>query len=478
MEISKNQFVADLIAFDRNGGALPEQIYHAVGDAVRAGRIPPERALPSSRTLARELGVSRNTVNAAYELLRADGIISVRQGAAPRIGTGPELERGRAALRVQPPHLSTRGEHLAKQRRHRMLDVGLLEPGAPVEDLFPADEWARCLRRVARRQYGAEAMYANVTGLERLQVALAGHLERWRGVVAKPEQLLIVPSTQASLTLAGLCLADPGDTALVESPGYWGARIAFAQTQLEVRALEVDADGADPDSAGDVNARLIYVTPSHQFPTGTRMPLTRRMALLERARTSGAVILEDDYDSAFLWRGRTIAAMQGISAGAEVIYLGTASKSLLPGLRLAYMVVPEPLVPAFSQVQRDMGLRVNIHAQAALAEFIESGALTTHLRRITRIYEARGRLLIDTLRTVLGDRIEADMPMGGVQTVISFRGPVDDEAVSQRMQATGFNTPALSGYCIGKPRSGLIVGFAEATPDIAQRFARTLSTAF
>ncbi|MCD7060408.1 PLP-dependent aminotransferase family protein [Pelagibacterium xiamenense] len=477
MTFSEDQFVADLIALDRDGGALPEQIYHAVGDAVRTGRIPPEGALPSSRALARELGVSRNTVNAAYELLRADGIIAVRQGAAPRIGAGPEIERARSAPRVHAPRLSARGAHLAERRRQAMSDVGLLEPGAPVEDLFPADEWARCLRRVARRRYGAEAMYANVAGLQSLRVALAEHLQRWRGVVATPEQLIVVPSAQAALTLAALCLADPGDTALVESPGYWGARIAFAQAQLQLRALEVDADGADPDCAADANARLIYVTPSHQFPTGARMPLTRRMALLERARRSGAVILEDDYDSAFLWRGRTIAAMQGISAGAEVIYLGTASKSLLPGLRLAYMVVPEPLVEAFSQVQRHMGLRVNIHAQAALAEFIETGALTTHLRRIARTYEARGRLLVETLRLVLGDRVEVEMPMGGVQTVVTFRGAVDDEAVSLRMQKAGFNTPALSGYCIGEPRVGLIVGFAEATPDIAARFARTLAAA-
>lgn len=477
MKISESQMLAAIVPLDRERGGLPEQIYHALGEAARTGRLPAQAMLPSSRGLARALGVSRNTVNAAYELLRADGIIAVRQGARPRIGIAPEFEQAKTATGGAALRLSARGERLTARWRLATEHSGLLEPGAPDEALFPADEWARCLRRMARRRYGAAAIYAEIAGLPRLRAALARHLRRWRGVMAEPEQVIILPSTQAALTLAGHCLADPGDVALVESPGYWGARIAFSGAQLSIKPLAVDSDGADPGGMAGSGARLVYVTPSHQFPTGVRMPLARRMALLEHARASGAVILEDDYDSEFLWRGRTIAAMQGIDGGGQVIYLGTAAKSLLPGLRLAYMIVPEALVPAFTQVQRDMGLRVNIHTQAAFAEFIESGALLTHLRRIARVYEARGRLLVDALRARLGERVDVEMPMGGLQTVVWFRGNVDDAAVAAAMLAAGFNTPALSSYCLGHPRRGLVVGFSQATAAVAERFSQCLAEA-
>lgn len=477
MKISESQMVADVIALDRENGALPEQIYRAVGEAARTGRLPADATLPSSRSLALALGVSRNTVNAAYDLLRADGVISVRQGARPRIGIGPEFEQANAAPSGTELRLSARGRRLATRWRQPAAHEGLLEPGAPDEALFPADEWARCLRRMARRHYGAQAIYAEIAGLPRLRSVLARHLRRWRGVIARPGQVIVVPSTQAALTLASHCLADPGDVALVESPGYWGARIAFSGAELSIKPLKVDSDGADPGAMAGTGARLVYVTPSHQFPTGVRMPLARRMALLEQARAGRAVILEDDYDSEFLWRGRSIAAMQGIDGGERVIYLGTTAKSLLPGLRLAYMIVPEALVPAVTRVQSDMGLRVNIHTQAAFAEFIESGALITHLRRIARVYEARGRLLVDALRARLGGRVDVEMPMGGLQTIVSFRGDVDDIAVAAAMLAAGFDTPALSGYCAGRPRRGLVVGFSQATEAVAERFAQCLAGA-
>ena len=204
------------------------------------------------------------------------------------------------------------------------------------------------------------------------------------------------------------------------------------------------------------------------------MNLQRRMGLLEAARREGAVVLEDDYDSEFLWQGRAIAALQGISRGGEVIYLGTTAKSLLPGLRLAYMVVPDTLAGPLRQAQRNMGLRVNIHAQAAYAELIESGALVTHLKRIARLYEARGRLLVETLRKRLGGAIDIAMPMGGLQTVMGFADRVDDTKVAVRLAEEGFETPALSSYCAGNTRKGLVVGFADATDKRVARFAGLL----
>lgn len=474
LQIEKNQMLEGLIVLDPGGGPLPEQIYRAIGAAAHSGRLKPGAALPSSRQLAAGLGVSRNSVNAGYELLRADGIVAVRPGAAPRVVARPDLERIHIEGVSEARGLSRRGIAIAVDLRGQRRP-GRLEPGAPDETLFPADLWARTLRRVARRKFGEAAIYGALDGLPRLKALLADHLARQRGVSAVPEQVLIVPSTQSALALAAQCLADPGDTVLVESPGYFGARTAFAGAGLVTRALEVDAQGADPAGIDLADApRLIYVTPSHHYPTGARMTLQRRMDLLQATRRAGAVVLEDDYDSEFLWHGRGIAALQGISAGPEVIYLGTTAKSLLPGLRLSYMVVPSELAASFSQAQRNLGLRVNIHAQAAFADLIESGALATHLRRIAKTYEARGRLLVETLRERFGSALAVDMPMGGLQAVARFTTPRDDTAIAASLAVEGFETPALSSYCAGVKRSGLIIGFADATTGRVARFAGRL----
>jgi GntR family transcriptional regulator/MocR family aminotransferase len=465
-----------LIVLERSGAPLPEQIYRAVGEAARVGRLRAGTVLPSSRQLATGLGISRNSVNAAYELLRADGVIAVRAGAAPQVVARAELEAAQLDEAGPGIGLSQRGRALARDLRQWQggRHAGQLEPGAPDEALFPADLWARTLRRVARQKFGDAANYAEVDGLPRLKLALADHLARHRGVSATPGQIIVVPSIQAGLSLVAHCLADPGEVGFVESPGYFGARTAFAGAGLVTRALEVDAQGADPAALAGSGARLVYVTPSHHYPTGARMNLQRRMDLLEAARREGAMVLEDDYDSEFMWQGRAIAALQGISRGGEVIYFGTTAKSLLPGLRLAYMVVPEPLVGSLKQAQRNMGLRVNIHAQAAYAELIESGALVTHLKRIARLYEERGRLLVETLRQRLGDSIEIAMPMGGLQTVIGLADHIDDTTVAARLAKEGFETPALSSYCAGEARKGLVVGFADATDKRVARFAGLL----
>ncbi|WMT89600.1 PLP-dependent aminotransferase family protein [Pelagibacterium sp. H642] len=468
-----------LIVIDPAGGPLPEQIYRAIGAAARSGKLKAGAVLPSSRQLAAGLGISRNSVNAGYELLRADGVVAVRPGAAPRIVTGTDLERASLSGAGDARGLSRRGEAIAVNLRGKrgQRHSGYLEPGAPDEALFPADLWARTLRRVARQKFGDAAIYEALEGLPRLKSVLADYLARQRGVNAGPDQILIVPSTQSGLALAAQCLSDPGDTGLVESPGYFGVRTAFAGAGLVTRALEVDGQGVDPSGIERSGARLVYVTPSHQYPTGARMPLQRRMDLLQAARRMGAIVLEDDYDSEFLWNGRAIAALQGISDGAEVIYLGTTAKSLLPGLRLAYMVVPKDLAGPLAQAQRNLGLRINIHTQAAFADLIESGALATHLKRIAKTYEERGRLLVETLRERFGADLEVNMPMGGLQVVARFARPRDDGPVAAALAAEGFETPSLSSYCAGEKRSGLIIGFADATPKRVARFADRLEQA-
>ncbi len=457
-----------------SGVALAEQIYRQLRDAVRQGHFPAGQALPSSRALAAALGVSRNTVNAALDLLKGEGIIAVSAGAAPVLTRQPAP----AAAPIQPARarLSPRGARMAAQRFPDTAANGLLRPGQPDPALFPADLWARALRRAAREGRGQTLLYAHRTGLPALQSALAQYLAQSRGVKTLPGQILVLPTVQSGLALLAQCLASPGDTVWIEDPGYPSARLAFAAAGLTLAPLPVDRDGGDAGAARGAPT-LIYVTPSNQYPTGVRMKLARRLALLAAARQHGAVVLEDDYDSEFLWQGRPIAALQGLSEAGEVIYIGTPAKSLLPGLRLAYMVVPPNLAEPLSRAQSSLGLLANVHTQAAFADFIEAGHFRAHLNKISKAYEARGRLVVGALQAICGNHVAVELPQGGLQVMVRFDPAIDDTAVAGRLLAAGFNVPPLSGYYLGAGSRGVVAGFAAADAPIAQRFATTLRDA-
>ncbi|WP_428674099.1 PLP-dependent aminotransferase family protein [Roseibium sp.] len=451
---------------------LTEQIYRGFREAVRTGLLPSGTKLPSTRRLAARLRVARNTVNAAYDLLRAEGIISARTGAVPRITEGLPVEGLSTAEQgtVDGPVLSVRGERLCANLRGEgwAFRHGALQPGAPALDLFPYEEWARCLRRASRLERSADLHYRNYAGVPSLRRNLARHLAAERGVRAEPEQILITCSMQANLTLLAQVLADPGDAAWLEEPGYLGARTAFHSAGLQIRPLPTDHEGADVArmAADLVLPKLIYVTPSHHYPFGARMPLARRLALLETARNAGAVILEDDYDSEFLFSGRPVAALYGLAGEGQVIYLGTFSKSLMPGVRISYCVVPSALVDPLTMLIRNTGCAANVQAQVALAQFMDNGGYQKHLKRIRQIYEERGRALVGALKRRLGNRVVVEEPTGNVQLALTFRENVDDVSLALAMQQSGFAVSPLSNcYLEKKGRSGLILGFAGATPD-------------
>lgn len=471
-----------LLSIDRSAALpLPEQVYRGMREAIGDGRLAEGARLPSSRALAAALGISRNSVNAAYELLVAEGIVTVRSGSAPKVArVGLWGEGDAPAISARAVALSARGRAMsnnpwsATQRRRG----GKLEPGTPSIDRFPADEWARTLRRAARRLRGDVLSYGETQGLGELRGELAAYLAAERGVRATPERIIVTPSTQASLNLLASALADPGEAAWLEDPGYLGARAAFTAAGLDIVPMPVDADGADPRLVTDRRPpRLIYVTPSHQYPYGTRMSLARRAMVLDAARACGGVVLEDDYDSEFLFSGRPLAAMQGLGAEGEVIYLGTFSKSMLPGLRVAYMVVPEHLAGPLAVAQRVSGMLANVMTQAALADFIASGRYRAHLRRVQETCEARGRELAAALRQRLGTAADVPDPVGGVQLALRFAGAVDDLAIAARVNALGFGVAALSPYGIACNPSGLVIGFAGAQGGEAQACAEAVAGA-
>lgn len=463
---------ASLVALDPNGPeTLVAQLYRGIRAAVLEGRLAPGEALPSSRAASALLGVGRNTVNAAFELLSAEGVIEVRPGAQPRVAT---LSVGRAAGSAVPIRLSDRAQAAGATLR-RGLAEGRLAPGSPDPALFPADAWGRVLRRAARhRQDGAEG-YAHYEGLPELRQVLADQLHRHRGIVCAPEDIVVTPGTQASLMIAAATFADPGELALVESPGYISARATFQAAGLACHALPVDAEGANPAGADMGGARLIYVTPSTQYPTGVRMPMPRRLAVLEAARAAGAVIVEDDYDSEFVWEGRGIAALAALPDAGHVVYMGSAAKSLLPGLRIGWMVAPSGSAEAVRAVQRRLGLAANVHAQAALAEFMAQGAWRAHIASISAAYRARLGLVTSALADALGDKVQLSNPEGGLQLTARLPEVVDDGPPREVLNEAGYAVSSLSDYFVDRAEQGLVIGFGTATAREARRFAETLA---
>lgn len=464
-------FPEGIVTLERSGQVpLAEQIYRGFRDAVRSGLLKSGTRLPATRRLATSLGVARNTVNAAYELLQAEGIVALRTGAAPRVAEGLPLETGelRRPAKSEETLLSSRGRILAEDYRGqgRAARRGPFQAGAPALDCFPYEDWARCLRRAARHLRNEDLLYRNFAGIPALREQLADHLAVERGVRATPDQILITSSMQASMTVLTHVLADPGEEAWLEEPGYLGARTAFHTAGLKIRPMAVDRDGADAEGLRRSGARprLIYVTPSHQFPFGVRMPLARRLSLLEVAGETGAVILEDDYDSEFLFSGRPVAALYGLATEGRVVYMGTFSKSLIPGLRLAYCVVPPGLSAPVAQAVRNTGCAANVQTQAALAYFMDSGGYRKHLKNIRHVYQQRGRRLVECLRQRLGDRVQVDEPSGNVQLTLVFSEALDDVALSKAMDAAGYSVSPLSGYYLDSPRkNGLVIGFAGAS---------------
>jgi GntR family transcriptional regulator/MocR family aminotransferase len=438
---------------------------------VLEGRLTAGEALPSSRGAAALLGVGRNTVNAAYDLLAAEGVIEVRPGAQARVA---RLDLGKPSGSLAAIRLSERAL-AAREPLRRGLSEGRLAPGSPDPALFPADAWGRALRRAARhRQDGAEG-YARFEGLPELRQVLADQLHRHRGLVCTPEDIVVTPGTQASLMIAAATFADPGDSALVESPGYISAHATFRAAGLICRALPVDALGADAARADTAGVRVAYVTPSTQYPTGVRMPMPRRLALLEAARDAGAAIVEDDYDSEFVWEGRGIAALAALPDAGHVVYLGSAAKSLLPGLRIGWMVAPRGSAEAIRAVQRRLGLAANVHAQAALAEFMAQGAYRAHVAAISSAYRERLRLVTAALVEALGDRVQLSAPDGGLQLTARLPELVDDGPLREALNAGGYAVSSLSDYFIDRPQQGLVIGFGTATARDAIRFAETLA---
>jgi len=479
---------------DRNSARpLQWQLYESLRLSILDGRLIAGQRLPSSRALANELNLGRNTVVAAYEQLAAEGYVLSRTGAGTEVAALPPetvLEVGRSESNERRPdprrQLSKRGEATARIKRasprYEKLAALPFQHGLPAMDSFPRDTWARLLARRARQPQSRLYDYQFGPGFPALREAIAAYLGAARGVVCGPENIIVTAGAQAALDLAARMTVDPGDTVWIEDPGYLGARGALQSAGANLIPVPVDQEGMNPEAlapdTGTENPKLIYVSPSYQFPLGVTMSLNRRLALLERAKETGAWILEDDYDSEYRYTGRPLAALQGLDGTGGVIYMGTFAKTLFPALRVGYLVVPDSLVDAFTSGIRMTGQSPPPAIQAALADFMDDGHFTAHIRRMRTLYAARQEHLIKALARETGDLFRVPKLEGGMQLAAYLPDGTDDVAAADAVQAARVLTTPLSGYYLDEPdKRGLYLGYAGVPEHDIDRAAKKLGIA-
>lgn len=484
-------FTLSFIHLDREARApLYRQFYNAIREAILQGRLAPGVRLPSSRDMADLFDVSRNTVVNAFEQLMAEGYVEARVGSGTYVTDRlPEafLQAYRSETPVRPSDeertLSQRGRAFARHYQPGTFptDESPFLHSRPDVEAFPFETWARLAakryRDLPRRLFGYGR---DPAGYRPLREAIAGYLQMARALRCGPEQVVIVAGSQEGLYLAGQVLLDPGDRAWIEDPGYMGARNALLCADAELCPVPVDDDGVDVEAGLEqaAGARVAYVTPSHQFPLGGTMSLARRSRLLQWAATHDAWIVEDDYDSEFRYNGPPLASLQGLDVNGRVIYAGTFSKVLFPGLRLGYLVVPEDLVGAFTIARTVVHLTVPIFNQVVLADFIDGGHFTTHIRRMRTHYQERRDVLVEAVEREVGGCLELGPVDGGLHVTGWLPAGVDDEAVARRADALGVTVMPLSRFCLGPPpQPGLVMGFGAARPEMIAGGVRRLGQA-
>lgn len=449
-------------------GPLYRQVARALRAAIGAGRLPHGTRLPPSRDLAHDLGVSRNTIVAAYEALRLEGLLS------GRVGDGSYVQAARSA----PGQAGLLQRSVAPQsdfarRGRRVHDTaewpfGLRKPGLryafqfgfPMVSRTLAATWAR---EIARAAPYVPLDYPERQGSAALRRAIAAHATRSRGVRCTPDDVLIVDGTQQAISLVADVLVDPGDEVIMEDPHYRAMRKVFQLHGATIVGVGVDADGLKTADLPRRPTKLVTVTPSHQFPTGAVLSLERRRALLDYAGRSGGWILEDDYDGEFRYGTEAVAALQSMDRGGRVIYVGTFSKTLSPACRLGFLIMPPGLRDDFLTAKWAADLGSPPLEQAALAHFIDSGGYERHLRQVTRTLGERRDALVQAMRDVLGSQCVFDETHAGMHIQVRLEGltSADEDALVRLAEQRGLGLyPARISYLQPPDACSLLMGFS------------------
>jgi len=466
-----------LIRIDpRSRAGLQQQIYTAIRRAILDGVVAPGTQLASSRALADDLCVSRTTTLLAYEQLTAEGYVTTRHGS----GTFVAQVLPEDLSRVSTPRRVTRTRHPPLSRRGAALAATSAPPrrlpgpsrafrlGAPALDLFPHRLWSQLVSRRLRSVTVSQLDYSDPAGFQGLREAIAHHVQAARGTRCTGDQVVVVAGAQRGLEHICNFVLDPGDKAWLEEPGYFGARSALVGAGARIVPVPVDEHGLDVHEgmARARDARLVYVTPSHQFPIGVPMSLPRRLALLKWASAAGAWVVEDDYDSEFRYGARPVPCLHGLDTDGRVIYVGSFSKTLFPALRLGFLIVPADLREPLLAARRAADVHPPLLEQTALADLMADGHFERHLRRMRAVYAERVEALGAAAKRYCSGVLRLRPVRTGLHAVADLAGPPAD-AVCREARSRGVDVTSLSAYYLQRPRgiNGLVLGFGAVGPD-------------
>ena len=451
-------------------GKLHQRLLLVLQQAITEGIFPAETRLPASRDLAKELNVSRNTVLNAYEALLSEGYVTARTGSGtwvanmlPEFSPAPVQPSSKDVPRALPAHsLSTRGAELLGYANASPYQWGAFVPGAPDVTAFPHALLRKIEDRLQKSPDIEQLIYSNGGGCAQLRQALSEYLRVTRSVNAEVEQIIITEGIHQTVDLVAKVLADVNDTVWVEDPGYWGTRNILRCNGLRLHALPVDAEGLIPDVSSAPTPKMVFVTPSHQYPLGGLMSLSRRQQLLEMARRQRFWIVEDDYDSEFRFSQPPHPALQGLEDNAPVLYMGTFSKTLYPALRMGYLVVPKSLSHPLRTAAAELYRGGHLIKQRAIAEFIREGHFAAHIRRMRILYHQRRQFLLSLILRYLGnDFLPRYSHDAGLHLVLSLPDGCDDVAIATRALHQGVVVRALSQYYLSAQQArGLLLGYA------------------
>jgi GntR family transcriptional regulator / MocR family aminotransferase len=457
--------MSSVIPLSAGEGPLFRRIYSRLRGEILSGNLKSGAKLPSTRAMAEQLGVSRTVVLLAYDQLRAEGFTVGRDGSGTYVSAGVNEQRP-GVRRSAKWRLSRFGA----ERSWRSINVPQRETrGLPFDfaygrsdlESFPFEQWRRTLLRCARKAPVSALDYGPAAGNLSLREAIAAHLRRSRAVDCDPAQVIVVNGSQQALDLIARVLIERGDRVAIEDPSYQGAREALHAAGARLCPIPVDHDGLDPGRL-PAYARIAFVTPSHQFPTGAVLPLPRRLALLDWAKRRNALVVEDDYDGEFRYEGQPIESLQGLDREGRVVYIGTFSRTIFSSLRLGYLVAPRNLVSAFTAAKWLCDRHTATLEQQTLAEFISSGMYERYLRRVRRRNATRRRVLLESIQCNLGDRVEVTGDGAGAHIVLWLPASIDEESLVKKAASRGVGVYAISPYFLKKPqRGGILLGYAR-----------------
>lgn len=450
---------------------LAEQLYQQLRGAIESGRLAAGAQLPPSRLLAEQLGVSRKTVSDTYALLTYENLLIGKIGRGTFVNArAAKAERKQSAADLACAQSLDKWQNLPASLRHPTLEGTLrceFIGGATTRNQFPQEEWRRCTQDALRRIALSAGFYSQPEGLPALRSAIAGHVAFSRGVACHDDDIVVCNGAQQALDLIARVVIEPGCLIAMEDPGYTPARLLFTAQGATVVGVPVDAEGIQVELIPD-GTRLIYVTPSHQFPLGMPMSPARREALLERARVLGAIVIEDDYDCEFRYEGQPTDSLQSMDTRGVVAYVGTFSKTLLPELRLGYAVLPPAIRSAVIRAKQLTDCHTSTLPQWALAKFISEGYLLKHIRRCHTVYASRRERILKRLNGDLAPWFEVVPSIAGFHMAALCKVAVDIPLLVELAKKVEVGLYPLDSFFHDTPaKSGLFIGFgAIETLDI------------